>query len=366
VIQTFALFLDAYRELNSKKLFWITLILSGIVIGAFGFLSVSGQNLSFAGMTLPMNAGGAMFMYKYLFSALVIGLWLTWAAIALAIISTAGMFPDLITGGTIDLYLSKPMGRLRLFLTKYLTGLLFVTLQVSVFALVSFVIFGIRGKEWRPSIFLAIPLTVTMFSYLFCFCVLIGVWTRSTVAAILLTVIFWFGCFGFQKADESLLSVQSLMEKMQAQEKREIAFDAMSPENPRKTQMLADRQKLIDRGEDYDRTISRIRFFHRLADGVNAVVPKTTQTTNLLDRYLFTDDEAAGSATRRAERSSGRRAANGRGDPFGANEETMAETAGEVQTTLRSQSPWFIIGTSLASEAVILSLAAWIFCRRDY
>ena len=29
--QTMAIFLDAYRELNSRKLFWITLILSGVV-----------------------------------------------------------------------------------------------------------------------------------------------------------------------------------------------------------------------------------------------------------------------------------------------------------------------------------------------
>ena len=34
----------------------------------------------------------------------------------------------------------------------------------------------------------AVPLVVCFFSYLFSVCVLLGVWTRSTVAAILLTI----------------------------------------------------------------------------------------------------------------------------------------------------------------------------------
>ena len=33
--QTLALLLDAYRELNAKKLFWITMILSGVIVLAF-------------------------------------------------------------------------------------------------------------------------------------------------------------------------------------------------------------------------------------------------------------------------------------------------------------------------------------------
>jgi hypothetical protein len=27
---------------------------------------------------------------------------------------------------------------------------------------------------------------------------------------------------------------------------------------------------------------------------------------------------------------------------------------------------WWIVGTSLGFEAVVLAVAAWIFCRRDY
>jgi hypothetical protein len=33
---------------------------------------------------------------------------------------------------------------------------------------------------------------------------------------------------------------------------------------------------------------------------------------------------------------------------------------------LRSRSLWYVIGTSLLFELVLLSVAAWIFCRRDF
>ena len=33
---------------------------------------------------------------------------------------------------------------------------------------------------------------------------------------------------------------------------------------------------------------------------------------------------------------------------------------------IRSRSVWWVVGTSLGFEAVVLALAAWIFSRRDY
>ena len=75
--------------------------------------------------------------YLAAFSYLGIGIWLTWVATILAIISTAGIIPELVTGGTIESMLSRPITRTRLFLTKYAAGLLFVALQVTVFSVLS-------------------------------------------------------------------------------------------------------------------------------------------------------------------------------------------------------------------------------------
>jgi hypothetical protein len=40
--------------------------------------------------------------------------------------------------------------------------------------------------------------------------------------------------------------------------------------------------------------------------------------------------------------------------------------AQKLDQTMKSRSLWWVIGTSLAFEAVVLLLAAWSFCRRDF
>ena len=122
------------------------------------------------------------------------------------LISTAGMIPDLVSGGTVDLILSKPIGRLRLFLTKYVAGLLFVALQASVFVVGAFLVIGVRGEAWRPSILLAVPIIVAFYSYLFCICAMIGMTTRSTMASLLGTLLIWLCVFGVGSTEAYLLS----------------------------------------------------------------------------------------------------------------------------------------------------------------
>src|SRR5258707_680690 len=100
--QTVALFYDAYRELNSKKMFWFTLILSGVVVLSFLAVGITREHkLSVFGMgllELPPEMNNAV-PYKFLFSRIGIGVWLTWAAMILAIVSTASIFPDFMSGG---------------------------------------------------------------------------------------------------------------------------------------------------------------------------------------------------------------------------------------------------------------------------
>ena len=125
-----------------------------------------------------------------------------------------------------------------------------------------------------------------------------------------------------------------------------------------------DRKNAVERLPELESNLSRFHLFHKIASGIKAVIPKTSETTNLLDRYLFSDEEAAAGSERRSERRQQySRQSTG---PFGADEETMQETGMEVQDIVRATSPWYIIGTSLIVEAVVVGFAAWIFCRRDY
>jgi ABC-type transport system involved in multi-copper enzyme maturation permease subunit len=216
--QTLAIFLDAYRELNSRKLFWVVLAITLAVVVALALPSNNDRGLSIFGLTvdfpfLSTKAISPKGFYVQLFSNIGINVWLTWGATILALISTAGMIPELISGGSVDLLLSKPIGRLRLFLTKYAAGLLFVGLQAAVFILGAFLVIGIRGHAWRPAVFLAVPIVLAFYSYLFCICALIGMLTRSTLFALLGTIIVWLGLFSIGTVETVLLDQRVGAEK---------------------------------------------------------------------------------------------------------------------------------------------------------
>ena len=369
IAQTLAMFLDAYRELNSKKMFWIVLILSGLVVAVFGAVGVKNGNLAFLWFetAIPMTIDPAD-LYKIMFSGFGIAVWLAFAATILALISTASIFPDFITGGSIDLYLSKPMSRLRLFVTKYFTGLLFVALQVGIFATASYLVIGLRGGVWEPGIFLAVPLLVCFFSYLFGVCVLFGVVTRSTLAAVLLTMLFWFFLFCLDRGEVALLGFKIYADREASSVEKRIAYldgrlasmDRLSAEQQAASQNVIDqwRQDRADLVRQRDSKARRnLGIAHRVVYAFKTVLPKTRETTELMNRRLLRNVSAT---TEEAEpddvTGDGRRE---RG-PF-----TPADVQ-KLDETMRSRSLWWVIGTSLAFEAVVLLLAAWSFCRRDF
>lgn len=399
--QTIALLVDAYRELNAKKLFWVTLILSGVLVGAFACVGLDAQGITIFKWSLPapmfntrtMNAG---FFYKFLFLQFGVALWLSWAAMILAVISTAAIIPDFVSGGAIELALSKPIGRLRLFLTKYVMGLLFVTLQVGIFSLASFLVIGFRGGAWEPRLFLAIPIVVGVFSYLFGVSALIGLLTRSTIAALLLTLLFWIFLFILNAADSGTLLVKSQMaargvrlERQLERQKKEIerlehwagnqldenaraeaaakgepepapaawTGEQLEQANPQITGVraqMANTEKEIKENRDNTRLLERWNFGFVVA---KTALPKTAETTKLLDRVLLSEEDV-----RRFQRMGG---GNGRGQDDGEPNDEVAG-AQSAEKVLRSRSVGWIVGTSLGFEAVVLMVACWVFARRDF
>lgn len=364
--QTVAIFVDAYRELNARKLFWITLILSAVLVASFALLGIDSKGINIAAFHIDVRR--AAFLYKYLFSLIIISLWLTWAATVLALISTAGIFPEFISGGSIDLYLAKPIGRPRLFITKYLAGLLFVTLQVAVVALGGFLLLGLRGHEWNAKLFLAIPIVVCFFSYLFGFCVLLGVKTRSTIAALLLTLLFWTLLAVLDRAEPSLLTFQNIYEAQSASQRQHSnEADAAlhrAEKNSKEAGLLPalrdDSDSAHKEADSTAHTLRVLKTVHGIIYGIKTITPKTTDTIELLDRYIFPNDKEANYAAGvDPDRSDDRM---GPDDP----RSDMMAGAKKTVSDLRSRSPWWIIGTSLVFEAVMVGLAMWIFCRRDY
>jgi ABC-type transport system involved in multi-copper enzyme maturation permease subunit len=375
--QTAAIFVDAYRELNARKLFWISLGLSGLVVLVFLAVGIDERGVSFLWFRLMQRPNTSMVdaatFYKGMFIGLGVSFWLAFIATILALVSTAGIFPDLVAGGSIELYLSKPISRLRLFFTRYAAALTFVFLQVAIFCFASFLVLGVRGGTWIPDVFLAIPIVLIFYSYLYCVCVFLGLLTRSTIAALLLTILFWLAIFAMHAVESG-----SLLNRMQAEvaierlnktvEERQARLQSFDVAGGEATQ-LNRRAPMVETLEKARQNLAaahanRAANWHSGLFAVKTALPKTTETIALLERWMKTaTDLERHSSNDKVNKEEEDAPPGSIFNPMGP-DQFKAQV--RLQKEIRDRSIGWVIGTSLGFEAVILALAAWVFCRRDY
>ncbi|MFD0892540.1 hypothetical protein KBB96_14030 [Luteolibacter ambystomatis] len=321
------LLVDSLRLLRARVLFWITLAISALA--AVLYLSIGFNPEGFSMLFGAVNVKNEMIrsgseyaelFYLGIFSKFVVGLWLSWVAVGLALISCAPIFPDFMSEGSIGIPLSKPVSRLTLFFSKYVGALLFVILQVGLFCVIVFIAIRWRVGTWNPSIFWAVPLVTLVFSYIYSVVVLISVWTRSVLAAILAGVVIWFVAWLGQKGEEMLYMFShptGVMADVTAEQQQDA---------------LADMEK-----------------WHKVSVAGMAFMPKTGETMNVMDRLIVVGGKTGFS-------NSSFLAAL-----FGQKDEDM-----NLDKAMARNSTFYVIGSSLGFEAVMLGLAALIFCRRDY
>lgn len=352
--QTLAIFLDAYRDLNSRKLFWLAIAISVLVVVLVGSVGIDSAGISVLWYHVDNKFVNTQFIpaatfYKIIFQNLGINVWLTWLAAILALISTASVVPEMVASGSIDMLLSKPITRTRLFLTRWVTGLFFAGIQALVFVAASFVVIGVRGGAWEPGLFIAVPTVVVFFSYLYCFCALMGVITRSTVASLLLTLVFWLALFGLQEG-EQFVNRGRIASRMEC-EAIDRAIESRLAKNAD-----ADVDRL--RGElEAERAASATweRVYLPLWAFVTCL-PKTNETTEWLQRRLV----ATASFRPPPDEES---TLNFFGSTRVKRREFQQALFDDAES--RKGVAW-TIGTSLAFEAALLGACVWIFRRRDF
>lgn len=373
-----AMLLDSYRELNSKKLFWVILMMSGMVVLVYASIGFDETGMSmFFGLwqieneLLTKDSFMSIVLYRSIFATFMVGIWLAWIATILALVSTTTVFPDFITGGAIDIMLSKPIRRVTLFFMKFVASLLFVLLQVTIFCVGVFLCMGIRLGDWEWKIFAAIPVVTLFFSYLFSVNVLFGVWTRSALAALLITMVLWTSLWSVNQA-ETILNVvrtQMIMAVERADEsitKLEESYAALeTAETDQNASALARMRTDLElerdeRGRTLE-TIGKIDNWYNPIRTVRTVMPKTAETIALLDRWLRRDTDV-----NLFDLLQGKVASDDSGAFRVTNTSDDREAQRRVQQEYDAKSEFFLIGSSLVFEALVLSLACWIFVRRDY
>lgn len=375
--QTAAIFVDAYRELHARKLFWVTMVVSVVLVAAFATVGITDKGPTVLWWTLPLEQLStkivpAELFYKFLFAQLAIPLWLSWGAVILALVSTASMIPEFVTGGSIELSLSKPIGRLRLLLTKYLAALVFVALQAVVFVGGWFFLIGIRGGSWEPRLLLAVPIVLLVFSSVYCVCALVGMLTRSTIAALIAAMIFWLIVFMVHTTETIFLQlkvtnelrqerISAFIESIAAKRLRQAEQAASEGRTVDAAVAAADQAALDRRQSQLDEAIANAKTLnrvHAIMYGVKTVLPKTSETVGLLQRNLLSPEDAERFIPSNTDDVQTRR-----GDDVRINQREQVRRIDRAQ---RERTLGWVLGTSLAFQAAIFGLMAWIFTRRDF
>jgi len=295
--QIYTIFWDSYRLLTAKKLFWIALGLSVLI--------------------------ALLFASPF---------WLGLFAIVLALISVCSVFPNFLEGGSIDVAVSKPISRVTLFLTKYISSLLFVAIQVFVFCLIIFIGFGLRMESWNFGMFWAVPLIVFVFSLIYCVAVLTAVWTKSTLLSLLIAFLVW-----------------GLSWSVQVLESWSYRMAYTAPAQGLRVDYETGETEISD---DPQEASSGAVKFHEVLKLIAVPLPKTRDATYLLKTKIKIDGKDLTQQEALL------------GDSEDAAYTTNTFKAEEDHANRNSEV--YIIGSSLAFEAVILSLACFIFVRRDY
>lgn len=127
-----------------------------------------------------------------------------WVALLVAVIITAGFIPTMLAKGSLDLIVSKPIGRTRLLVYKYLGGLTFILVLTTFTVVGVWLAVGLRSGLWAPGFLLVIPLLTFYFAVLYAVSTLAAVLTRSTIVAILATGLTWALLWGVGKINDGI------------------------------------------------------------------------------------------------------------------------------------------------------------------
>lgn len=194
---------DVFREAAARWTLLAYFFLSSIFIIIFAFAinldivdgALAGAKLF--GKEVEIDAGDQMSIEK-----IVLGFETGFAGFLyllctfLAIFATAHLVPRMQEKGTIDLYLSRPVGRVKLLLSRYLAGLLLaasnvIYLMVSIWAIVAWKTGVMNGR-----FLMAGAIIMLVIATLLAFAFLVGVITSSTAVSIMTT----YGIFIFSAA----------------------------------------------------------------------------------------------------------------------------------------------------------------------
>ncbi|HUR27502.1 MAG TPA: ABC transporter permease [Planctomycetota bacterium] len=125
-----------------------------------------------------------------------------------AVAATAFFVPQMVEKGAADTVFSKPVARSTLFLSRYFAGILFVAILASVLVGGMFLGFLVNSGYSDTGFLWSVPVVIYKYAVLHALSLLVAVLTRSSIAAILTTLMF----FAFNSCVHVLWQVKDMAE----------------------------------------------------------------------------------------------------------------------------------------------------------
>lgn len=180
------------REAFSKKIVITfaaisTFILLGFIIF---FTTVNIEDMMSMGNS-GQNAGNVMEDILKFFKMLIV-VPLYGGGLFLSIFSASGFIPSMLEKGSADLILSKPISRFELIIGKYIGGILMVCLNIAYLIISLWLLIGIKFGIWELDFLLTIFTITYAFATLYSLIILIGILTRSSILAMMISYIIFF------------------------------------------------------------------------------------------------------------------------------------------------------------------------------
>jgi ABC-type transport system involved in multi-copper enzyme maturation permease subunit len=134
-----------------------------------------------------------------------------------AILVTSTIIPQMFEPGSITLLLSKPISRSLLLIAKFFGACAFVFLNVTLLLVGLWLIAGLRLEMWNSGMLWCIPIFLFMFMIYYTISALTGLIWKSAIISVVLTVVFYFVCFGvdvMHELSQGLIIEQNCINKI--------------------------------------------------------------------------------------------------------------------------------------------------------
>ena len=185
----------AYFIVGNLILVFLALAISASVQDGVVVLSIFGQPF-----TPPVPEGYHVLdflLYQIFQSSLS-------AIILLGVFATAGLIPSMLEKGTVELYLSKPLSRSSLLLSRAVGACGGIAVNILYFALGIWLLFGIKAGIWPSNFVLASAVAGVVFFFYYSVVALVAVISRSTGFSIMFAFLFSFFSSAMELREQTL------------------------------------------------------------------------------------------------------------------------------------------------------------------